>query len=71
MMRRLLQRFQESVECSRTQHMNLIDDEYLIFSDCRRDTHLVDQRTDIVDRVVGGSIQFMNIIGTLFIESLA
>ena len=51
--------------------MNLIDDEDLIFSDCRRDTHLVDQRTDIVDRVVGGSIQFMNIIGTLFIESLA
>jgi len=70
MVRRFFQRFQERIESGRAQHVHLIDDEYFIFTDSRRNTHLIDQRTDIVYRVVGCCIQFMNVIGTLFVESL-
>ena len=33
--------------------------------------HLVDQGTDVIDRVVGGGIEFMDIIRTLLVECLA
>ena len=70
-MGRFLQRFQKRIESRRTQHMHLVDNKDLIFSDRRRNTHLVDQGTDVVNRVIGGGIEFMDIIGTLFVESLA
>ena len=38
--RRLFQRFEESIECSRGQHVHLVDDEHLIASHLRRYAHL-------------------------------
>ena len=61
-MGRLLQRLQESVESGRTQHMDLINDKDLILSDWGRDTHLLDQRADVVDRVVRRRIKLMDVI---------
>ena len=61
-MGRLLQRLQESVESGRTQHMDLINDKDLILSDWGRDTHLLDQRADIVDRIVRRRIKLMDVI---------
>ena len=51
--------------------MHLIDNKNLVFSDRRRNAHLVDQGTDVIDRVVGGGIEFMDIIRTLLVEGLA
>ena len=61
-MGRLLQRLQESVESGRTQHMDLINDKDLILSDWGRDTHLLDQRADVVDRIVRRRIKLMDVI---------
>ena len=71
MMGRFLQCFQKCIESRRTQHMHLIDNKDLVFSDRRRNAHLVDQGTDVIDRVVGGGIEFMDIIRTLLVEGLA
>ena len=38
--RRLFQRLEESIECSRGQHVHLVDDEHLIASHLRRYAHL-------------------------------
>ena len=42
--------------------MDLVNNEDFVFTDWRRDTHLVDQGTDIVHRVIRGGIQFMDIV---------
>ena len=62
MMRRFLQCLQERVESGGCQHMDLVNNEDFVFTDWRRDTHLVDQGTDIVHRVIRGGIQFMDIV---------
>ncbi len=59
--RRLLQRFQKGIERRGAEHMHFIDDIYLVFACLRGKTHLFHQRPDIVDRVVAGGIQLMNI----------
>ena len=41
--------------------MDFIDDIHLVFSDLRRDPHLVDQVPDIIHRVVGGGIKLMDV----------
>ena len=71
MMGRFLQCFQKRIESCRTQHMHLVDNKDLIFSDWRWNTHLVDQGTDVVNRVIGGCIEFRDIIRTLLVECLA
>ena len=66
---RLFQRFQESIESRSRQHMHLINDIHFILTYLRRDAHLLYQLTDIIHRVIGSCIKFMNIIRTLLIES--
>ena len=68
---RLLQRLQESIEGGGTQHVHLINNKNLVFSDRRRDAHLVNQRADIIDRVIRSRIQLVDIVRPLFVESLA
>ena len=51
--------------------MHLIDNVYFIMSYLWWNAHLFNQRTDIFYRVVGGGIQFVNVIRTLFVESAA
>ena len=66
---RFLQCFQECVESGSREHMHLIDNIYLIFTDLWRDAHLFHQLTDIIHRIVGSGIKFMDIIRPLFVES--
>ena len=66
---RFLQCFQKSIESRDRQHMYLIDNIHLILTDLWRNPHLLYQLADIIYRIIGRGIQFMNVIGTLFIES--
>jgi len=43
--------------------MHLIDDIYLIFSELWRISDLVDEVPDIIDGIIGGGIQFIDIQG--------
>ena len=60
-MRRLLQCFQESVESRLREHVHLINNINLITGTLRWYTHLLYQAADIVNRIVRGRIQLMNI----------
>ena len=71
MMGRLLQCLQESIESRCRQHVHLINDEYLVLADGRRDAYLIDQRTNIIHRVVARRIQLMDIIRALLVEGTA
>ena len=68
MMRRFFQCFQKSIEGGLRQHVDLINDIYLVLADLWRDTYLLNQRTDIFYRVVAGGIQLMYVVRTLFVE---
>ena len=68
---RLLQRLEEGVECLLREHMDLIDDEDRVATHLRNDAHLLDQVTDIVDRVVRRSIQFVDVERAIFVECAA
>lgn len=50
--------------------MYLIDDIHGVLTDLRRDTHLVDERTDVLDGVIRRRIQFVNIKRPLLVEGL-
>jgi hypothetical protein len=63
MSRRFFKRFQERVKRGLRKHMHLINDINAVFSYLGQDTHFIDETPDIVHRVVGGSIEFMNIKG--------
>ena len=71
MMGRLLQCLQESIESRCRQHVHLINDEYLVLADGRRDAYLINQRTNIIHRVVARRIQLMDIIRALLVEGTA
>ena len=51
--------------------MHLVDDIDAVFADLRRYAHLFDQRSDVVHRVIRGSIEFVDIERALFVESAA
>ena len=68
MCRRFLQRFQESIERRLGQHVDLVDDVYAVFSHLRRNLHLVHQRLDVLDTIVGRGIELMDAIRTSFLE---
>ena len=68
---RLFQCFQKGIEGCLRQHVNLIDDIDTVFADLWGNPHLVGQVSYIVYRVVRGGIQFMDIVGTASVESLA
>ena len=69
-LRRFLQRLEEGVECSRRQHVYLVDDKHLVLTHLRRNTSLLHQRLDVFDGVVAGSVQIEDVKRTLLIESL-
>ena len=50
--------------------MHLVDDKYLVLADLWRDARLFHQRLDVLHRVVGCRIQFEDVEGALFVESL-
>ena len=51
--------------------MNLVEDDDLILAQLGRNPYLVDDIADVIDRVVGRSIEFLDIDGALFIETAA
>lgn len=69
--RRFFQCFQKRVERLRRQHMHLVDDEHLVFSDLRRDANLLNERADMLHAVVRSRIKFKNAERGIFGESRA
>src|SRR5690554_815104 len=65
---RLLQSLEERVERGLREHVYLINNIHLVLANLWRDTHLVNQRSNIVDPVVRGRVQFMDIVRSLFVE---
>ena len=51
--------------------MNLINDIDLVFSGLRRYAHLFDQAANIIHRIVGRRIQFVNVERVAVLEALA
>ena len=63
--------FQKCIEGSGGEHVNLIDDEHFVFSHLRRNVDLFNQLANVVNTVVGGCVEFMNVVGTLLVEGTA
>ena len=68
---RLFQRFQEGVESRCRQHVDFVNDIDFVMSHLRRDPHLVDQVPDVIDRVIRGSVEFVDIERRILIEGEA
>ena len=68
---RLLECLQESIESRGREHVDFVNDEDLVLADLGRYANLVDEGSDVIDRVVGGSVQFMDVHRALLIECLA
>ena len=66
--RRLFQRFQECVKSRGRKHMNLINNIHFVLPALRRDAHLINQGTNIVNRVIGSCIELINIKRSRTIE---
>ena len=66
--RRFFQRFQKGIECCSGEHVHLVDDEHLVSAHLWRNTHLVDELTDVLHGVVGGGIKFVNVVAALLVE---
>ena len=62
---RLLERLKECVERPRREHVHLIDDVDAVPSLRRRVLHLIPDVPDVVDAVVGGGIDLLDIHGAL------
>ena len=59
---RLFQRFQKRIECRCGEHVYLVDDEHLVFTNLRRYACLVHERFDVLHGVVTGSVKFKDIV---------
>ena len=62
MTRRFFQRFQERIESRCREHMHLVDDICLILTNLWRDAYLLHQLANVIHRVIGSSIEFVNIV---------
>ncbi len=65
---RLLECLEEGVEGRRREHVHLVDDVDAVFSDLGRDAHLVGERADVLDRVVGGGVQLVDVHRAILLE---
>ena len=71
MCRGLFERLEEGVEGCLREHVHLVDDIYAVAAHLRGNAHLVGQRADVVDRVVGGGVELVDAVGTAFRERAA
>ena len=69
--RRFLECLEEGVEGCCGKHVNLIDDEDFVLADLWRDVDLLDELSDVVHTVVGGCIEFVDVVGPLLVKGLA
>ena len=65
---RLFERLQKGIERRCREHMHLIDDIHAVFADLGRYSHLVNQLTDVIDGVVGRGVEFVDVVGAVFVE---
>src|SRR5690606_6433706 len=68
---RLFQRFQDRVDRELIEHVDLIDDVYLVFAHFRWDANLFNQSPDVVDQVVGRGVQLVDGKRRAFCKRLA
>ena len=61
MRRGLFERFQQCVECRRRQHVDLVDDVDFKAALCRRILAILTQIADLIDTVVGRTVNFDHI----------
>ena len=57
----LFEGFQKGIKCRRAEHVHFVYYIDFIFSGLRSKTHLVNQIPDIINGIIAGSIQFMDI----------
>ena len=69
--RGLLEGFQEGVERRLGEHVDLVDDEDAVVAHLRGDVHLLGDRADVVDAVVGGGVEFDEVVGDAAVDRLA
>ena len=68
---RLFEGLEEGVESVFAQHVNLVDDIHLVVADLRWDAHLVNKAADVVNRVVGSGIEFVDVERGVVVEGAA
>lgn len=68
---RLFKGLEERVESVFAQHVDLVDDIHLVVADLWRDAHLVNEAADVVNRIVGGGIEFVDVERSVVVESAA
>src|SRR5258707_9046474 len=59
------------MEGRRAEHVHLIDDIYIAFPWLRGESHLLYQGPDIVNRVIAGGVQFVDVEGGAVVEGYA
>lgn len=68
---RLFKGLEERVESVFAQHVDLVDDIHLVVADLRWDAHLVNEAADVVNRVVGCGIEFVDVERGVVVEGAA
>lgn len=69
--RGLLERLQKGVEGGRREHVDLVDDEDRVAAHLGDDPHLVDERADVLDRVVRGGVELVDVERAPLVEGAA
>ena len=65
---RLLEGLEEGVEGGLAEHVDLVDDVDLVSPHLRRDAHLLDERAYVVDGVVRGRVELVDVERALLVE---
>ncbi len=68
---RLFERLEEGVEGCGREHVDLVDDEYRVTAHLRDDAHLLDQRADVLHRVVRCGVQLVDVQRAALVERAA
>src|SRR6516162_6267022 len=58
---RFFQSFQQRVECLLSQHMNLVDNVYLVLASYRRETDIFPEFANLVDAVITRSVDLKHV----------
>lgn len=69
--RRLFKGLEERVEGVLAQHVDLVDDIHLVVADLWWDAHLFNKASDVVNRVVGGGVEFVDVERGIVVEGAA
>ena len=68
---RLLEGLEEGVEGRGRKHVDLVDDEHRVAAHLRNDAHLLDQRADVLHRIVRRGVQLVDVERAPLVERAA